>query len=147
MLKMQYTADRAVGPRTGGSVGQLSSWNETEDMLRRDLKFAQEQKVQADKLIETLSRRCEGLRETLLKERKESSERLASMEERNRQENIEKDKLLSTIRDLNQQVIHMNQQLQQERDKSIEYKNIAEAALQEAAEAVNQLMRFHGTSS
>ena len=127
---MQF-ADRAWRERT-----EPSQQRDNEETLRRDLRLALEQNQQADRLVMILTKRCDALRLAVLTQRKEFDDKLRSMEEKMKKDEI---RLNSKLTESKERNIELEKQIKEQKELCAEYKRVAEAAIREAVEAISEM--------
>jgi len=132
-------ADSAAG---GSRVETFLLKNPTEDMLKRDLKLALEQKNQADKLVEALTKRCDTLRQALLAQRNEAADKNNKLVNQLNAEQDQNSSLVKANTDALSRIACLEAELVAVRDTNIQLRKIAEMALEEADDLVSEL-QFH----
>ena len=119
-----------------------SSGRELDGTYQRDFRLMMEQKHQADRLVDTLTKRCDSLRVAVVNERKQAEERLGLLEDRIKRDQLEKDELYKKLAESHQTVEGLHKQLLAEQKRSDEYRRIAEAAIEETAAVLKELTQL-----
>lgn len=108
------------------------------DSLRRDLRLALEQRDQADRLVNTLTERCDSLRKTLIGEREDFQKQISSLNHTLSEERNARTQAEAELREVSSRLKEMEVALASERKRSNALKALAEAAVAEASRAINE---------
>ena len=104
--------------------------------LKRDLRLALDQKTQADRLVETLTKRCDSLRSKLVEERAASEKLVKELQSSLAQERERCSKAEEELYGLRAKALALQKELDTQRRRNEELTKVAEAAINEAFETM-----------
>ena len=107
-----------------------------DETIKRDLRLALEQKSQADRLVETLTKRCDALRLKLLEERQVSGKTVAELQLALEREREVRQGLELRTKELTDKANRLESDIEYQKRRNAELKKVSEAAMAETLEVM-----------
>ena len=103
---------------------------------KRDLRLALDQKDQADRLVETLTRRCDSLRSKLIADREHSAKVIAELDKAIENEKAGRLQAEKKFREAELRCASLEREVEILRKRNHQLKKVAETAVSEALETL-----------